>query len=50
MAELADRDHRDQTRSASPLVAAPDAVHIDSTHKSIDEVVSQIEEIVRDKS
>lgn len=49
MAELADRDRRDQTRAASPLVAAPDAVHIDSTHKSIDEVVAQIEEISRCK-
>jgi CMP/dCMP kinase len=46
MAELADRDRRDQTRAASPLVAAPDAVHIDSTHKSIDNVVAQIEELV----
>jgi len=50
MAEMAARDRRDQTRVASPLVAAQDAVHIDSTHKSIDEVVSQIEQIVREKS
>ncbi len=49
-AELAERDHRDLTRVASPLVAAADAVHIDSTHKSIDDVVEQIEEIVRGKS
>ena len=49
-AEIAARDQRDQTRAASPLVAAPDAVHIDSTHKSIDEVVAKIEEIVRGKS
>ncbi len=49
-AEIAARDQRDQTRAASPLVAAPDAVHIDSTHKSIDEVVAQIEEIVRERS
>ncbi len=46
-AELADRDRRDQTRAASPLVAAADAVHIDSTHKSIDEVVEEIEGIVQ---
>lgn len=46
-AELADRDRRDQTRATSPLVAAPDAVHIDSTHKSIDEVVEEIEGIVQ---
>ncbi|MGB7555087.1 MAG: (d)CMP kinase [Candidatus Korobacteraceae bacterium] len=45
--ELAARDHRDRTRSASPLVAAPDAVHIDTTHKSIDEVVAEVERLVR---
>jgi CMP/dCMP kinase len=46
-AELAARDQRDRTRSASPLVAAPDAAHVDTTHKSIDEVVAEVEEIVR---
>ncbi len=44
--ELAARDHRDRTRSASPLVAAPEAVHIDTTHKSIDEVVADVERLV----
>lgn len=47
IAELAARDRRDRTRSASPLVAAPDAVHVDTTHKSIDEVVAEVEEIVK---
>jgi cytidylate kinase len=47
MAELAVRDQRDRTRSASPLVAAPDAVHIDTTHKSIDDVVAEVEQLVR---
>ena len=46
-AELAARDQRDRTRSASPLVSAPDAVHIDSTGKSIDEVVAEVEGVVR---
>ncbi len=50
MEELAARDRRDQTRAASPLIAAPDAVHIDSTHKSIDEVVEAIEAIMRARS
>ncbi len=48
IAELAARDQRDRTRSASPLVAAPDAVHIDTTHKSIDDVVAEVEGIVRE--
>jgi CMP/dCMP kinase len=47
MAELAARDQRDRTRSASPLVAAPDAVHIDTTHKSIDDVVAEVAQLVR---
>ena len=50
MAEIADRDRRDQTRAASPLVAAPDAVPLDTTQKSIDEVVAEIEDIVRARS
>jgi cytidylate kinase len=47
MAELAVRDQRDRTRAASPLVPAPDAVHIDTTHKSIDDVVAEVEQLVR---
>ncbi len=44
--ELLERDHRDSTRAASPLVAAEDAVILDSTHMSIDEVVAKAEELV----
>jgi CMP/dCMP kinase len=47
LAEIAARDQRDRTRSASPLVAAPDAVHVDTTHKIIDDVVAEVEGIVR---
>jgi CMP/dCMP kinase len=46
-AELRERDRRDRTRSVSPLVAAPDAVVIDSTRLSEDEVLQRIEELVR---
>jgi cytidylate kinase len=46
-AEIAARDERDRTRAASPLVAASDAVTVDTTHKGIDEVVSEIERIVK---
>jgi CMP/dCMP kinase len=48
-AELRERDHRDRTRPASPLVAAADAVIIDSTHLSEDEVVARIERLAEDK-
>jgi len=47
LTELAARDQRDRTRSASPLIPAPDAVVLDTTHKSIDEVVAEVEGIVR---
>jgi cytidylate kinase len=48
-AELADRDQRDRARSLSPLVPAPDAVHIDSTSKSIDDVVAQVQQLVANR-
>jgi len=47
LAELVARDQRDRTRSASPLIPEPDAVIIDTTHKSIDEVVEEMEGIVK---
>jgi cytidylate kinase len=48
-ADLRERDHRDRTRAASPLVAAEDAVVIDSTALSEDEVLTQAEELARAK-
>ncbi len=45
-AEIAARDERDRSRAVSPLVPAPDAVILDTTHKSIDEVVALVEGIV----
>lgn len=45
-AELRERDRRDRTRATSPLVAATDAVVLDSTHLSEDEVLRKIEELV----
>ncbi|MFZ0201931.1 MAG: (d)CMP kinase [Candidatus Sulfotelmatobacter sp.] len=48
-AELRERDHRDRTRAVSPLMAAEDAVVIDSTKLSEDEVLAQVEELARKK-
>ena len=45
-AELRERDHRDRTRATSPLVPAEDAIVIDSTNLSEDDVVHRIEELV----
>jgi CMP/dCMP kinase len=48
-ADLRERDRRDRTRAASPLVAAEDAVVIDSTNLSEDEVVQRIEKLAEQK-
>jgi len=40
--ELQERDKRDSTRGVSPLVAADDAVTIDTTDMSIEEVFSEV--------
>lgn len=48
-AELRERDRRDRTRATSPLVAAADAVIIDSTHLSEDEVLAQVERLAEQK-
>jgi cytidylate kinase len=47
--ELRERDRRDRERAASPLVAAPDAVVIDSTDLSIDDVLARIEDLIGKK-
>jgi len=47
--DLRERDRRDRTRAASPLVAAEDAVVIDSTSLSEDAVVARVEELARAK-
>jgi cytidylate kinase len=48
-ADLRDRDRRDRTRSASPLIAASDAVVIDSSSLSEDEVLARVEDLVKAK-
>src|ERR1043166_1488969 len=50
LADITDRDHRDTTREDSPLVAAEDAIVIDSSGLSIDEVFQQMMAIVKDKT
>jgi CMP/dCMP kinase len=48
-ADLRDRDHRDRTRAISPLMAAADAVVIDSTDLAEDEVLARVAELARGK-
>lgn len=49
-AEMRERDRRDATRATSPLIAAEDALVIDSSGLSIDDVVSRIENLIIEKS
>lgn len=44
--ELRERDRRDRTRANSPLVPAPDAVIIDSTNMSLEQVLDKALSIV----
>ena len=48
-AELRERDRRDRTRAASPLQPATDAVILDSTGLSEDEVLNRVEKVVQQK-
>jgi len=48
--EIEERDRRDSERSASPLRAADDAVTIDTTEMVIDEVISTVLNLVKDRS
>jgi CMP/dCMP kinase len=40
--EIEERDHRDKTRADSPLVKADDAIYLDSSALTIEEVVGEI--------
>ena len=46
---LTQRDEQDRTRTASPLFTAKDAVIVDTTGKSVDEVVNEVMVVVRGK-
>jgi len=46
-AEIRERDERDRNRSTSPLVPAEDALVIDSTELSIDQVVEKVLQTTR---
>ena len=49
MEELILRDHKDSTRDHSPLKKADDALEIDTTHLTINEVVNKIVNTVNQK-
>ncbi len=49
LVEINTRDRRDTTREDSPLVAAPDAVLIDSTELAIEGVFERMLQVVRER-
>jgi cytidylate kinase len=48
--QIRERDQRDRRRAESPLVQAPDAVYVDTTGLSIEEVEAAILKIIRDRT
>lgn len=49
-ADIIERDYRDMTRELNPLTQAADAVLVDSSDMTIDEVVACIDEIITKKT
>jgi cytidylate kinase len=47
LAEIRERDTRDAQRAVAPMVPAEDAVHVDSSDLTLDQVIDQIEAGVR---
>ncbi|MBV9770402.1 MAG: (d)CMP kinase [Bryobacterales bacterium] len=48
--QLRERDRRDRSRAESPLVQAPDAIYVDTTGLTIDQVEAAILKIIRDRT
>lgn len=44
------RDHADRTRATSPLAVAEDAIRIDTTNLSVEDVVARVLAVVREKT
>jgi cytidylate kinase len=42
------RDEQDRAREHSPLVAAPDAIELDTTDRPVEEVVAQVVALARE--
>jgi cytidylate kinase len=48
-ARLAARDHADSTRAVAPLLAAADAVRLDTTRLSLEQQVDRIAALARER-
>ena len=49
LANIEERDHIDQTRDASPLRKADDAIVLDNSHMTIDEQMVWVEKLIEDR-
>lgn len=49
-AEIAERDMKDSSRSDSPLTSSSDSVIVDTTGRTIDEVVDHLEKLVTERT
>jgi cytidylate kinase len=47
--DMAVRDDRDRTRTVDPLRPAPEAIMVDTSQRSVEEVVGQMMEIIADR-
>jgi cytidylate kinase len=47
--EIAERDRRDRTRSESPMIQSPDAVYLDTSGLSVEQVEEAILKLVRER-
>jgi cytidylate kinase len=47
--ELAERDARDRRREHSPLRPAADAVELDTTARTLEQVIAQVAELARER-
>ncbi|MCA9616326.1 MAG: (d)CMP kinase, partial [Myxococcales bacterium] len=50
LAGIVERDTRDSTRPVAPLAAAPDAIHVDNTGLSFEQVVAKVVGLVRERA
>jgi cytidylate kinase len=48
--EVMQRDHNDMHRTHSPLKKAEDAILIDTTHRSVEEVIEELIRIVEERA
>lgn len=48
-AQMEKRDRDDRSREANPLTPAPDAVHVDSTHMTVEEVIKKLLAVIENR-